>query len=187
MLALQGAYAAHQRALGLLGVESVPVRRPEHLAGIAAIVMPGGESTTMSRLLETSGLFDPVARLLAEGMPAFGTCAGAILLGSETLDGRADQRNFGAIDLAVRRNGYGRQVDSFEEFVQLVDGVSDDPAPFPAIFIRAPRIERVGEGVEVLAELDGDPVLCRAGAVLVATFHPELAGDLRLHELFCRA
>jgi len=134
----------------------------------------------MSLLLGSTGLFDAVADRLAEGMPAFGTCAGMILLAGEVLDGRPDQRSFGAIDLAVRRNGFGRQVDSFEADLD-VDGLD---GAFPAVFIRAPVVERTGPGVEVLARIDGQPVLCRQGAILVAAFHPELSGDLRLHSLF---
>lgn len=145
--------------------------------------MPGGESSTMSRLLDTSGLFEPLAEQLAAGMPTFGTCAGAILLGAEILDGRPDQRSFGVIDIAVRRNAYGRQVDSFEADLEI-DGPGQPDVR--AIFIRAPVIERCGDGVEVLASVDGAAVLCRQGAVTVATFHPELSGDPRLHEMFCR-
>ena len=135
----------------------------------------------MSRLLESSGLFDAVAERLAGGMPAFGTCAGMILLASQVVDGRPDQRAFGAIDLKVRRNGYGRQVDSFERAlaVHCLAG-----GPLDAVFIRAPVVERVGPEVDVLADIDGSPVLCRQGPVLVAAFHPELSGDLRLHQLF---
>jgi 5'-phosphate synthase pdxT subunit len=159
----------------------VEVRSPCDLAGIEGLVLPGGESTTLSKLLESSGLFDEIAGLLAEGMPAFGTCAGMILLAGEVLDGRPDQRSFAAIDVSVRRNAFGRQVDSFETSLEL-DGLPG--APFPAVFIRAPAVERVGEGVEVLACVDGHPVLCRQGDVLVAAFHPELSGDLRLHQRF---
>lgn len=161
------------------------VRRPEHLDGVDALVLPGGESTTMSMLLERSDLVDPLARRLDEGMPALGTCAGMILLASEILDGRPDQRCFGAIDLSVRRNGYGRQVDSFDQAIDLSGaGVEDPEVPFDASFIRAPVVERAGEGVEVLAEVDGRPVLCASGSVMVAAFHPELSDDLRIHRRF---
>jgi pyridoxal 5'-phosphate synthase pdxT subunit len=132
-------------------------------------------------LMGSSGLFDVVAERLREGMPAFGTCAGMILLARHVLDGRADQRSFGAIDLAVRRNAFGRQVDSFEADLD-VEGLGG--GRFPAVFIRAPYVERAGDDVEVLARVDGHPVLCRQGAVLAAAFHPELSGDLRLHQLF---
>jgi 5'-phosphate synthase pdxT subunit len=180
VLALQGAFARHAAVLRGLGVEPAEVRTPQQLADVDALVLPGGESTTMSMLLESSGLYDPVAERLAAGMPAFGTCAGMILLGSEIIDGRADQRCFGAVDIAVRRNAFGRQVDSFETEL-AVDGLD---RPFHATFIRAPFVEHAGSGVEVLARVDGHPVLCRQGATLVAAFHPELGDDARLHELF---
>ena len=181
VLALQGASQRHADVLSALGAEPVEVRTPEDLSGVEALVLPGGESTTMSRLLALSGLFDPIAERLAGGMPAFGTCAGLILLAREILDGRPDQRSFGVLDVSVRRNAFGRQVDSFETDLD-VDGVAG--GRFPAVFIRAPVVERVGEGVEVLAEVDMHPVLCRQGPVVAATFHPELSDDLRLHQLF---
>lgn len=182
VLALQGAFVAHERALRALGVATQQVRTPEQLAGVQALVMPGGESTTMSKLLVSSGLFDSLAARLVEGFPVFGTCAGMILLADEVLDGRADQRSFAAIDLSVRRNGYGRQVDSFEHDLTVtgLDG------RFHAVFIRAPKVERVGPGVDVLAEHEGVPVLLRAGSVTVASFHPELTPDARVHEQFLR-
>lgn len=180
VLALQGAVREHAASLTELGAHVVEVRTPEHLAGIDALVIPGGESTTMSLLLQSSGLFDPIGERLRDGMPAFGTCAGLILLAGEVLDGRPDQRSFGVIDVSVRRNAFGRQIDSFETDID-VDGLGD---PFHAVFIRAPIVERTGEGVGVLAEIDGAAVLCRQGPVLAAAFHPELSGDLRLHELF---
>ena len=186
MLALQGASSRHAEALSALGAHPVDVRAPEDLSGVDALVLPGGESTTMSRLLDTSGLFPVLAQRLSDGMPAFGTCAGMILLASEVLDGRPDQRSFGVVDVAVRRNAFGRQVDSFETDLD-VDGLPG--GGFPATFIRAPVVERAGPGVEVLATvvgLDGErrPVLCRQGPVLVAAFHPELSDDLRLHQRF---
>jgi 5'-phosphate synthase pdxT subunit len=183
VLALQGDVSEHAQALADLGADAVEVRTPDQLAGADALVLPGGESTTMSKLLESSGLFDAVADRLRDGMPVFGTCAGMILLASEVLDGRPDQRSFAAIDLSVRRNAFGRQVDSFEANLE-VDSLAG--GSFPAVFIRAPYVERVGDGVEVLARVDGHPVLCRQGPVLVSAFHPELSGDLRLHELFLR-
>ena len=181
VLALQGAFAAHVARLDALGAEPREVRTPDGLAEVDALVLPGGESTTMSMLLESSDLFDPLAARLAAGLPTLGTCAGMILLGSEILDGRPDQRCFGAVDIAVRRNAFGRQVDSFEADLPLAD--LDGP-PFPAVFIRAPFVERVGPDVEVLATVDGHPVLCRQGAVTVAAFHPELSDDLRIHRHF---
>ncbi len=180
VLALQGAFAAHARTLADLGATSVEVRTPADLAGVEALVLPGGESTTIQQLLVSSGLWAPLADRIADGLPVLGTCAGMILLAGEVLDGRPDQRAFGAVDLAVRRNGYGRQVDSFEADVH-VDGLDH---PFHAVFIRAPLVERVGPGVAVLAEHEGHPVLCRQGHVIVTSFHPELSGDGRIHARF---
>ena len=181
VLALQGAFAVHEERLRECGVAAQQVRTPDDLSRVDALVMPGGESTTMSKLLTTSGLFDPIAERLDNGMPVFGTCAGMILLATEVLDGRPDQRSFGAIDIAVRRNGYGRQVDSFEADLEVAS-VGD--RPFHGVFIRAPKVERVGEGIEVLASHAGVPVLLRRGRVSVASFHPELSGDARLHRSF---
>ena len=186
ILALQGASALHAEAFRFLGAHPVEVRRPEDLAGVDAVILPGGESTTLSRLLASSGLDEVLAEGLADGLPAFGTCAGMILLASQILDGRPGQRCFGAIDVAVRRNAFGSQVDSFEAAVAVDGLVGGD---FPATFIRAPVVERVGDGVEVVATVaapDGSrrPVLCRQGPVLVAAFHPELSDDLRLHQSF---
>lgn len=182
VLALQGDVAEHASALADCGAHVVEVRAPGHLAGLDGLVLPGGESTTMSMLLERAGLFEPLAERLGEGMPAFGTCAGMILLSSDVLDGRPDQRSFAALDIGVRRNAFGRQVQSFEAELD-VTGLSPG-GPFDAVFIRAPAVERVGPAVEVLASVDGRPVLCRQGRVLVAAFHPELSEDLRLHRLF---
>ena len=181
VLALQGAFAAHARVLAELDADPIEVRTPAQLERVDALVMPGGESTTMSFLLESSGLFDPIAKRLADGLPVLGTCAGMILLAAEVLDGRSDQRSFGAIDLAVRRNAYGRQVDSFETDLDVPE--LGDP-PFHAVFIRAPGVERVGPDVEALAERDGRVVLARQGPITVAAFHPELSGDPRIHARF---
>ena len=178
VLALQGAFAAHSDCLTSIGVQSIEVRTPEQLSSVDALLMPGGESSTMSQLLESSGLFDPIAARIADGMPVFGTCAGMILLASEILDGRSDQRNFSAIDISVRRNAFGRQVDSFEATIK--SSVGD----FQGVFIRAPRIERVGDQVEILGSINDEPVLVRQGNVLAASFHPELSNDARLHEYF---
>ncbi|WP_291474591.1 pyridoxal 5'-phosphate synthase glutaminase subunit PdxT [Corynebacterium sp.] len=193
VLALQGGVAEHQRTLGSLGVETRLVRRRSQLDGLDGLVLPGGESTTMSKLLDLGGMLDPLRGLLGEGMPAFGTCAGLIMLGSEILDTRADAHCLGGLDVAVRRNAFGRQVDSFETDLQ-VTGVTDaaDADPVRAVFIRAPRVERVGEGVEVLATVDdkaagssdGAVVAVRQGRVLGISFHPELTGDDRMHRLF---
>ena len=180
VLALQGAFGLHAQVLSDLGAEPVEVRTPADLGTVDALVMPGGESTTMSMLLESSGLFDALAKRLADGLPVFGTCAGMILLAREVLDGRADQRSFGAVDIVARRNGYGRQVDSFEADLDVA-GLDE---PFRAVFIRAPLVERAGADVEVLALHNGHPVLARQGAVVVSSFHPELSGDGRLHARF---
>lgn len=191
VLALQGDVREHVSALADLGETASLVRRPEDLFGLRGVIIPGGESTTLSFLLESSGLYDPLASAFAEGLPVFGTCAGMIMLAGDVLDGRPDQRRFGVIDLAVRRNGYGRQRASFECELE-VEGMGDEPVH--AVFIRAPVVERAGPEVEVLATLPpslhgadavgGHPVVCRQGAVLVTSFHPELTGDRRLHQLF---
>jgi 5'-phosphate synthase pdxT subunit len=170
------------------------VRNPEQLGGLRGLVIPGGESTTLSMLLESSGLFDSLAAELERGLPVFGTCAGMILLAGSVLDGRPDQRRFGVIDLTIRRNGYGRQRASFECDLEVA-GIGGDPVH--AVFIRAPVVEHAGPGVDVLAALPpapavaggqggapGQPVVCRQGSVLTTSFHPELTGDRRLHQLF---
>lgn len=193
VLALQGDVAEHVAALADLGVSPHPVRRPDELAGLDGIVLPGGESTTMSMLLDSAGLAEPLGKELAAGLPAFGTCAGMILLASSVLDGRRDQRCYGAVDITVRRNGFGRQLDSFECDLE-VRGLSGGLVH--AVFIRAPAVSAVGDAVEVLATVppatdeaaraggDGEPVVCRQGQVLVSAFHPELTDDRRLHQLF---
>lgn len=180
ILALQGAFRAHELSVRRLGVDTVQVRTPEDLDRVDALVMPGGESTTMSHLLTTSQLFDPIAKRLADDMPTFGTCAGMILLSTHLHDAREDQRSFACLDVDVRRNAYGRQVDSFETDLDVVGF----DAPFHAVFIRAPRVERVGSGVDVIAEHDGVAVLVRQGAIMAASFHPELTDDSRIHERF---
>ena len=183
VLALQGAFREHREVLDALGVETVEVRTPAELGALDALILPGGESTTMSKLLDSSGVRAPLAACLADGLPVLGTCAGMILLAREVVDGRPDQESFDAVDIVVRRNAYGRQRDSFETELDVV-GLRG--GPFPGVFIRAPRIESVGEGVDVLASHDDVPVLVRQGSVVVASFHPELSGDLRLHEWFLR-
>jgi pyridoxal 5'-phosphate synthase pdxT subunit len=184
VLALQGDVREHLAALAACGVAATPVRRPGEIDDVDAIVIPGGESTTMSKLAVDFGLFDPLQKRLADGMPAYGSCAGMILLASEVLDGRPDQRSLGALDISVRRNAFGRQVDSFESEVEI-----EGAGGFHAVFIRAPWVERVGHGVEVLGRVSAEPHLGRIVAVrqrnvLATAFHPELTGDLRVHRLF---
>ena len=197
VLALQGDVREHVAALESLGQPVRPVREPDDLGGLQGLIIPGGESTTLSLLLESSGLFDPLAEAFGRGLPVFGTCAGMILLADTVLDGRYDQRRFGMIDLTIRRNGYGRQVASFECDVE-VSGLGEEP--IHAVFIRAPVVESAGPRVDVLATLPPTsagqcqenpdqpgrrrPVVCRQGSVLTASFHPELTGDRRLHQLF---
>jgi 5'-phosphate synthase pdxT subunit len=181
VLALQGAFARHQRAVESLGGATIAVRTASQLDDCDRLIIPGGESSTISMLLERAQLFDSVAERITAGMPTFGTCAGAILLGREILDGREDQRCFAAMEATVRRNAYGRQVDSFEHDLD-VEAIGEPP--LRAVFIRAPVIEAVGDGVEVLSRFEGRPVLCRQRTILACTFHPELSGDARLHRLF---
>jgi pyridoxal 5'-phosphate synthase pdxT subunit len=183
VLALQGGFVAHQQRLAELDVASRQVRAPADLDGIDALVMPGGESTTMSKLLTWSGLFDDLKARMSDGLAVFGTCAGLILLATDLIDGRADQRSFGVIDLVVRRNGYGRQVESFEADL-TIDEFGPDAPPFHGVFIRAPLVESAGDAVEVLAVHEGLPVLARQGRITVAAFHPELTDDHRLHARF---
>ena len=177
VLALQGAFAAHATILESLGCATHQVRAPGQLAAVDALVVPGGESTTMSMLLERSQLLEPLRDRARQGLPIFGTCAGMILMASEICDGRDDQHALGVLDMTVARNGYGRQIDSFEIDIEIA-GLD---TPFHAVFIRSPLVTRLGPEVEQLAEVDGVPVLCRRGPVTVAAFHPELSGDDRLH------
>jgi 5'-phosphate synthase pdxT subunit len=179
VLALQGAFREHVEALRELGVEAVEVRLPRDLAGIDGLIIPGGESTTIGKLAVHYGLQEAISRYARQGRPLYGTCAGMIMLSKDI--GR-DQPLFGMMDIKVERNAYGRQLDSFETDIQ-VPALGDDP--FPAVFIRAPRIESVGDDVDVLARLDdGTPVAARQGNMLVTAFHPELTPDLRFHRYF---
>ncbi len=180
VLALQGAFREHAEVFDALGAETCLVKRPDQLAGIDAIALPGGESTTQTKLLATSGLKDPLIQAMRDGLGCFATCAGMILLAAELHDARADQQPLALLDISVQRNGYGRQVLSFEAEIDI-DGM---PEGFTGIFIRAPRVTRVGNSVEVLASLGSDPVLVRCGNIWAAGFHPELSNDLRLHQLF---
>ncbi len=191
VLALQGDVREHLGVLAHLGEAARPVLVPSDLAGLRGLVLPGGESTTLSLLLATSGLLGPVGDALAAGMPVFGTCAGMILLASDVLDGRPDQTHLGMIDLTVRRNGFGSQAASFECDLD-VEAVG--PPPLHAVFIRAPLVDAAGDRVDVLARLPGagrapaagvgSPVLCRQDGVLVSSFHPELTMDGRVHRYF---
>jgi 5'-phosphate synthase pdxT subunit len=183
VLALQGDTREHLAALREAGAEARTVRRLDELNSVDALVIPGGESTAMSHLLREFGLLEPLRARLAEGMPAYGSCAGMILLATEIADAGVAGREalpLGGIDMTVRRNAFGRQVDSFEEDVEFegLDG------PVHAVFIRAPWVERVGPDVEVLARAGGHPVAVRQGKMLATAFHPEVTGDRRVHRLF---
>jgi pyridoxal 5'-phosphate synthase pdxT subunit len=183
VLALQGDTREHLAALRDAGTLAVPVRRRDELDAVDALVIPGGESTTMSHLLRELDLLEPLRDRLADELPAYGACAGMILLASEILDAGADGREaaaLGGIDMTVRRNAFGRQVDSFEGDVEF-DGFDQ---PVHAVFIRAPWVERVGDGVQVLARAAGHPVAVRQGRMLATAFHPEMTGDRRIHRLF---
>lgn len=179
VVAVQGAATPHLAMLRAVGANAWPVRLPADLDGIDGLVLPGGESTTISMMLERNDLWGPLGDVVADGIPILATCAGMILLAQHVVDGRADQRSLGVLDVTVRRNGYGRQVDSFE--VDL--DVSGFDSPLRAVFIRAPVVEEAGSAVEVLATVDGRPVLCRQGPIVASAFHPELSDDTRVHEL----
>lgn len=181
MLALQGAFRRHLEALRRVGADAAEVRRPADLDGLDALVIPGGESTTIAKLLVSGGLREPIADRIAAGMPVLGTCAGLIMLAGRVADGAADQWGFSVLDVSVRRNGFGRQVDSFEADLAVS---SLGEVPLRAVFIRAPVIERVGPDVDVLATLDGAAVLVRQGPLVACSFHPELTADDRLHAYF---
>jgi 5'-phosphate synthase pdxT subunit len=185
LLTLQGDYERHEASFRALGCATAGVRRPAELAHVGSLVIPGGESTTLTRLIDLAGLRGPLLEFARE-RPVMGTCAGLIMLARTLTDEEAavhGVRTLGVLDCAVRRNAYGRQVDSFTAPVVLRDAAAG-PQPFPAVFIRAPRIESCGDGVEILAECGGSPVAVRQGRLLGLTFHPELTGDLRLHRLF---
>ena len=186
VLALQGDVREHLAALRAAGAEAVPVRRPEELRAVDGLVLPGGESTTISKLADRFGLLEPLRKAVAGGLPVYGSCAGMILLADRLLDAPADQETIGGLDVTVRRNAFGRQVDSFETDVDL-EGVPGGPVH--AVFIRAPWVERAGEGVEVLGRVVGGPadgriVAVRQGNLVATSFHPELTGDRRVHALF---
>ena len=180
VLALQGAFKLHVQALKRLGVEAIEVRTLENFEASQALIIPGGESTTMSFLLESSGILEALQERSNNGMRILCTCAGMILLSSKITDGRNDQKPLKLIDIEVRRNGYGRQIDSFESDL-MIKGFENF---FKGVFIRAPLVESVGENVDVLAELNGQPIMCRQESTIVTSFHPELADDDRIHAEF---
>ena len=186
VLALQGDVREHLATLPDLGVEAVPVRRPEELAAVDALVVPGGESTTMAKLAARFGLLEPLRAAVAAGLPVYGSCAGMIMLADRLLDAPADQTTVGGLDVTVRRNAFGRQVDSFEAQVEI-EGLAGGPVH--AVFIRAPWVEEAAEGVQVLGQVVGGPadgriVAVRQGNLVATSFHPELTGDRRVHALF---
>jgi len=181
VLALQGDVAEHIASLGDCGVIASGVRSKQEIQSIDALVIPGGESTTIAKLAKAFGVFDLIKSRIASGMPTYGSCAGMILIADQILDGGVDQEGFGGIDAQVRRNAFGRQVDSFETDLSFA-GIRG--AAFRAVFIRAPWVESVGTQVEVLASFNGHPVAIRQGHLLATSFHPELTGDNRIHRFF---
>ncbi|XBB70316.1 pyridoxal 5'-phosphate synthase glutaminase subunit PdxT [Nocardioides sp. WV_118_6] len=180
VFALQGDVREHLQTLTALGADAFPVRRPAELARCDGLVLPGGESTTMSKLARTFELLEPLRERISGGMPTFGTCAGMILLADRIEGGTADQETIGGLDVTVRRNAFGRQVDSFEADLPF-EGLD---APVHAVFIRAPWVEATGPSVEVLARAQGHPVAVRQGHLMATSFHPEVEGDGRVHRLF---
>lgn len=181
VLALQGDVREHINSLNACGVDPISVRRASEIDQIDALVLPGGESTTIAQLAEVFGIYDQLKSRIATGMPVYGSCAGMILLANEILDAKAGQKTFGGLDITVRRNAFGRQVDSFESDIAFADGSSD---LIRAVFIRAPWVEKVGAGVEVLASVENHAVAVRSKSLLATSFHPELTGDHRIHRYF---
>jgi pyridoxal 5'-phosphate synthase pdxT subunit len=182
VLALQGDFREHLAVLRGLGAEAVPVRRPEELASVDGLVIPGGESTVIDKLSRSFGMAEPLKQSIADGMPVYGTCAGLILLADTVLDGIEGQQSFGGLDVAVRRNAFGTQVDSFEADLD-VPALGDEPVH--AVFIRAPVVEVVGDGASALARLDdGRVVAVEQGNLMGTSFHPEVTGETRFHEYF---
>jgi len=181
VLALQGDVREHISALLACGVEAVAVRRAEEIEAVHALVLPGGESTTIAQLAEVFGIFDLIKEKITNGMPVYGSCAGMILLASEILDAKEGQKSFGGLEITVRRNAFGRQVDSFESDISFNDGSEQ---LIRAVFIRAPWVEKVSDSVEVLASVDTHPVAVRSKTALATSFHPELTGDHRIHRYF---
>ena len=181
VLALQGDVREHIQSLLACGVEAVAVRRAQEIENVDALVLPGGESTTIAQLAEVFGIFDLIKEKITNGMPVYGSCAGMILLASEILDAKEGQKSFGGLDITVRRNAFGRQVDSFESDIAFNDGSEQ---LIHAVFIRAPWVEKVSDSVEVLASVDAHPVAVRSKTALATSFHPELTGDHRIHRYF---
>ena len=181
VLALQGDVREHVQSLLACGVEAVAVRRAQEIEDVDALVLPGGESTTIAQLAEVFGIFDLIKDRIKNGMPVYGSCAGMILLADEILDAKVGQKSFGGLDITVRRNAFGRQVDSFESDIAFNDG-SDQM--IRAVFIRAPWVEKTSDSVEVLASVDAHPVAVRSRTALATSFHPELTGDHRIHRYF---
>lgn len=181
VLALQGDVREHISSLIACGVDAVPVRRESEIQSIDALVLPGGESTTIAQLTEVFGIYDLLKQRIASGMPVYGSCAGMILLATEILDAKVGQKSFGGLDISVRRNAFGRQVDSFESDIEFADGSQE---LIRAVFIRAPWVEKVGDAVQVLASIDSHPVAVRSHTAFATSFHPELTGDHRIHRYF---
>jgi 5'-phosphate synthase pdxT subunit len=181
VLSLQGDVREHVSALIACGIDPVEVRRPTELARVDALVLPGGESTTIAQLSEIFEIYEPIKQRIAAGMPVYGSCAGMILLADTILDAKQGQKTFGGLDITVRRNAFGRQVDSFERDISFADGSAD---LIRAVFIRAPWVEKVGTGVQVLASVDSHPVAVRSKTLLATSFHPELTADHRIHRYF---
>jgi 5'-phosphate synthase pdxT subunit len=181
VLALQGDVREHINCLTNCGVEAVAVRRAAEIQSIDALVLPGGESTTISQLSEVFGVFQLIKDRIASGMPVYGSCAGMILLAEEILDAKVGQKSFGGLEITVRRNAFGRQVASFESDIEFADGSND---LMRAVFIRAPWVEKVSESIQILASVDSHPVAVRSRTALATSFHPELSGDDRIHRYF---
>ena len=181
VLALQGDVREHMSSLIACGVDPISVRRSSEIDQVDALVLPGGESTTIAQLAEVFGIYDQLKKRIDEGMPVYGSCAGMILLANEILDSKVGQKTFGGLNITVRRNAFGRQVDSFETDIPFKDGSNE---LVRAVFIRAPWVEKVGEGVEVLASVDNHPVAVRSKTLLATSFHPEITGDHRIHRYF---
>lgn len=181
VLALQGDVREHMSSLIACGVDPISVRRSSEIDQVDALVLPGGESTTIAQLAEVFGIYDQLKKRIDEGMPVYGSCAGMILLANEILDSKVGQKTFGGLNITVRRNAFGRQIDSFETDIPFDDGSNE---LVRAVFIRAPWVEKVGEGVEVLASVDNHPVAVRSKTLLATSFHPEITGDHRVHRYF---